>query len=118
MLMEAFTEIKSKGVTGIGVFDQLGRLIGNISASDLKVIGWDKNLSGFSKLGMSIKEFFDLHQRELIRVSPKTTLKTVLKQLVSTHAHRTYVTDSLGKPIGIISLVDLLNVVRLHSTPS
>jgi len=112
MLMEAFIEIKSKGVNGIGVIDQMGCLIGNISASDLKVIGWEKNLSGFSKLKMSIKEFFDLHRTELIRVSPKTTLKTVLEQLVSTHAHRTYVTDSLGKPIGVISLVNILGVVN------
>jgi len=55
MAFTAFTLMKEKNVSGVAVVDNEGKLIGNISSTDLKLVGFD--MSYFEFLGRSVKEY-------------------------------------------------------------
>ena len=44
-------------------------------------------------------------------VQPSATIEEVLMKITMTKSHRVFVVDTTGKPIGVISLVDLLDVI-------
>ena len=56
--MEAFKAMHKHGISAVGVVDDNGLLVGNISNTDLKVIG--HNASLMSHLYLPITEFLDL----------------------------------------------------------
>jgi len=66
---QAFKLMAEKKVNGIAVVNDLGELVGNISISDIKLIGWNAdfwNLMGFSYQGVSstiVQSSRKCHQR-------------------------------------------------------
>jgi len=116
--IDAFEVIRSKKVTGVAVVDQSGKLVDNISASDLKLVGADVEL--LSRVFMSVSEFLKVDnskERELIFVPTSATIGEVFEKIVSNKTHRVYVTDESNKPVGIISIGDVLESV-LNSVKS
>jgi len=117
--LEAFRLMDAKRITGLGIVDDSGRLVGNISARDLKLfvkqIDFDRLLQ---PLGEFIKE---LRQSAVdivsptISVFPEATFDLVVGKLAATRVHRIFVTDAEAtfRPIRVISLVDVLHLV-LH----
>lgn len=107
----AFRLIHERGVSAVGVVNAEGRLVGNVSASDLKAIGYDGKL--LARLFVPVSEFVKETRPEgvgAITVAPRTSFGQVLDKLVSNHIHRVYVVDESqgGKPIGVISLLEIL----------
>jgi len=105
----AFRSIHEHGVSAVGVVDGDGKLVGNVSASDLKVIGYDGKL--FSRLFVPVSDFVKETRPEgvgAICVTPRASFGQVLDKLVSNRVHRVYVVDENGKPIGVISLLEIL----------
>lgn len=107
----AFRLIHEHGVSAVGVVNAEGRLVGNVSASDLKAIGYDGKL--LARLFVPVSEFVKETRPEgvgAITVAPRTSFGQVLDKLVSNHIHRVYVVDESqgGKPIGVISLLEIL----------
>lgn len=77
----------------------------------------------FRFAGTTVLEFVQ-HSRELdgsqerpavVKVSPSTPLIDVFGKLVKTGLHRVYVADAEHKPVGVVSLKDLLRFVLKHS---
>mmetsp|Transcript_24448 Transcript_24448/g.34270 ORF Transcript_24448/g.34270 Transcript_24448/m.34270 type:complete len:334 (+) Transcript_24448:57-1058(+) len=113
-VIEAFQVIRSKGVSGIAVVNKHGKLIGNISASDLKQIGSNSDL--LHHLFVSTKDYlkYFLGVDRIPKpycVQPSATLEEALGLIIKTRAHRIYVVDEERHPIGVISLTDILKVV-------
>lgn len=105
----AFRLIHERAVSAVGVVDSEGKLVGNVSASDLKVIGYDGKL--LAHLFVPISDFVKITRPEgvsAITVSPSSSFSQVLDKLVSNHIHRVYVVDEQRKPIGVISLLEIL----------
>jgi len=119
--LDAFQQIHDKKVSAVGVVDDEGCLVGNISASDLKTICSDA--SEISRLFLPADKFLELNTPGA-RFGPASfslgtgnTFEDVLKALLLTQAHRLYVVDGSRKPVGVISLVDVLETI-VHQTSS
>jgi CBS domain-containing protein len=120
-VIEAFKKIWEKEVSGIAVVDNDGKLVGNISASDLnrthvKPIGGVihdlyQPIKQFNNIRVTMQErvmMAEMPKYEPITVNPDDTLDTVMKTTIDKRVHRVYWTDTAGKPVGVISLSDLI----------
>ena len=56
------------------------------------------------------EEFAKRHGRpnHLVFASPNETLSEIVTKLTNNHVHRLYILDDAKKPIGLVSLKDLL----------
>lgn len=117
--IEAFEYMIEKGVAGVAVVNDEGKLIGNISLIDLKAMAPDGSL--FWRLFHNVSGFLhkvDEHygQKRPSRVqycSPKQTFKEAITRMVEQNIHRMYVVDDEHKPIGVISSKDVLfNIIN------
>jgi len=113
--IEAFRIMDSKRITGMAIVNTAGRLVGNISARDLKA--FVKHID-FDRLMQPIGEFVsDLRKADLsdsksptISLFPDATFEHVVAKLVATRVHRIFVVDNEERyaPVRVISLVDIL----------
>ena len=116
----AFELMVSANVQGVAVVDSEGRLVGNLSVRDLKVLGPDVSL--FWRLQQSVKSFLrKVHEdnarrdsgrrhRHAVYVLPPATLKDIIATLDKYGIHRVYLVNNHAerKPVGVISLRDVL----------
>lgn len=115
--LEAFRVMDAKRITGLAIVDGHGRLVGNLSARDLKL--FVKHID-FDRLLQPVGEFIkDLRRSSIdisaptITVFPHDTFQLVVGKLAATKVHRIFVTDDEAhfRPIRVISLVDVLHAV-------
>jgi len=117
--IDAFNLIYSKKVSAVAVVDENGALVGNISVSDLKLIGYNAKL--LSRLFYPIEEFLKVitankeacrHTfKGILAVQKDSTMGEVVQKLVSTRTHRVYMIDADQKPIGVISNLEVLKAI-------
>lgn len=121
--IEAFRLINEKKITGIPVMDTDGTMITNISCSDLRDVATDPRL--FEYLHMPLDSFIPIMKSHInpkkessmnvmypkISCKFETTLRTVLGKLAATKIHRIYITDEHDNPVGIVSLIDIIEKV-------
>jgi len=118
--IEAFKVMHQNSIHGVGVTDEEGKLIANLSASNIKGI----TRRSFHLLRLSVGEFLRRDGQRMwwfypICVKETDSLKELILLFVATQKHRVYLVDNNEKPIGVISLTDVLNAVvtieNLHS---
>lgn len=125
---QAFKFMKEKNASAVGV-EENGVLVGNLSVNDLKLLGY--SLEYFSLLSLPVKQYLQeiyspKHQGKRLRArivqsvpqnqpppavlacSPHDTLGYVIKMLYLHRVHRYYIVDEKQKPIGVVSLHDIL----------
>jgi len=107
-LIKAFVTLLTHKITGLAVVDAHGRLVNNLSASDLK--GLTKE--NFWKLEIQIHQMLLSMGTKLppVVVSPNATLGEVMDKFQKFGIHRIFVVDEESKPVNVISLTDVLNV--------
>jgi hypothetical protein len=70
---------QSKNVSGVGVVNAEGKLIGCISVSDIKLLGW--NMEYWSMLGGSVKDYLQqLAARKDYRIMSKPLIQKISEQ--------------------------------------
>lgn len=138
IVIECFAHMIRKDVSGVGVVNGTGALVGNLSASDLRCILPEH----FGVLAMPVVEFLSLlyedadvadisgegdtsgthpffdSSREnvgykgspLVTCTAKSSLKEVMQKMCDGHVHRVYVISSSGKPEGVITVTDVLHL--------
>jgi len=122
---EAFQLMRDKKISGLGVVNDDGKLVGCISADDIKHLGYD--IRYFEMLKTSVSQYLesvryamrgqvgeeeaeDIIQREpVIACKVNTTLGQVVKMVSFYDIHRIFVTDESNTPQGIIALRDILH---------
>jgi len=127
-VIDAFKQIWDKQVTGIAVVDDTGKLVGNISATDLvrthvKPIGpilhdLYQPLKNFNNIRATTNDkvlMGDLPSYPPITVHPSDTLETVMKTVVDNKVHRVYLVDDSFKPVGVITLGDIIKMFAPQS---
>lgn len=115
--IRAFDRMLSKNITGVAVVDEQNRLVGNISARDLKFI--DSDGKWWARLLATAGEY--LHwmnfllpdpnrSKGAIFVTPTDTFEIVLKFLTKYHIHRVYIVNNEidMQPVGVIGLKEVL----------
>jgi len=103
-VISAFRAMIENHVSGLAVLHD-NEIVGNISASDIKELGFEFNL--FSRLFVSIKEFFGENMKPLQSVTPQTKFKDVVTLFLKNKVHRVYVVDEKDV-VGVITPSDIL----------
>lgn len=112
-LVDAFLKIYTYDVSGLGVVDKNGKLIGNVSASDFKDIGFSAGM--FKKLFIPIESFLNRKIEgesvpKLVWSYKTTHLSDILYKLRSNRVHRVYILDENDEPYGVVTMTDILNL--------
>lgn len=124
---DAFHLMAKRRITSVGVVDSAGRLVGNLSASDLRVrrarassacrrlrqhvVPWQGlTADSLVRFALPVLDFKPDHGK-LVTVHRSATLAHVLKELVTHQLHRVYEVDGAGKPLLIITLTDIMRLV-------
>jgi CBS domain-containing protein len=107
---QAFLEIHKHGSEGAAMVDSSGKLMANVSASNIK--GMTRR--NFQLLSRPLLHFLSRDRKRgwwhlPVCTSLDTTFETVILQFVATKIHRMYIVDDEGKPIGEISLSDVIH---------
>jgi len=110
--IDCFKVLNTKNLYGVGVVDDQGSLVGQTSSSDLKL--WLAN-PVFQHLDMPIVEWLNVIRRQnlvdkppVIVVQPNDTLGHTIGKLAATKMHRIFVVDDKRRPLGVVSLRDVL----------
>ena len=127
LAMEAFKLLEEKKVSAVAVVKSDGTIVGEMDSDSVKMIGIQ-----FSMLASPIWTCYELsgeamqqwnnttaHESRSDDVAPlpdntcslSTSMEDMVKTVVSGHHRRLWVVDDDKKPIGVISLTDLVNAV-------
>jgi len=113
--IEAFKSMVEHKVSAVGVVDEEGKLTGNISVKDIRVVA--ANPRFIQRLYWDVREFlFKINSERVNIVNPaiscsaKDTWGQVIQRLAASKVHRIYVVANFT-PISVISLFDALVVL-------
>lgn len=109
-LRTAFERMRENDISAVPVLDNQGRVRGNVSARDARLIVSSKKI--YNLLNMPISTYLsvvtDGAENSAVICKPSDTLETVIKTLVFSRIHRIYVVDDDGKPLRVVSLSNIL----------
>lgn len=105
-LKAAFQKMQSHRSSGLAVIDNNGHILGNISQSDLKVIGTEgENINNlFVKLN-EVRSF-----KQVISVGLGTTVGEAFKMLLENSIHRLYIVEN-NRAIKVITYLNLIKLM-------
>jgi CBS domain-containing protein len=113
--IDAFKVMHEHKISGVGVVDHSGILIGNLSARDLKHLD-ASNI--YSCMYASASSFIQRVRANMINIvhpaiscTTETDLGFVIGRLSANRIHRLYVCDKDLHPIGVIALRDVIQCV-------
>jgi len=110
--IDAFKAMTERGVSAVAVVDEAGKLIGNISVRDIRIVTADARL--VQRLYLGVREFiYKINSERVDIINPaiscsvRDTYGLVLQKLAASRVHRIYVVENFI-PIGVIALSDAL----------
>jgi len=117
---DAFKLMIDQKVSAVAVVDDKGVVVGSLSNSDIKFLGY--HVDYFDMLGRSVSNYLDALRiydanrtippnRDPVVCKELTTLRDVINTVCFYRIHRIYIVDDEGKPIGVVSLLDILKQV-------
>lgn len=124
LAIHAFWSMHFNKVSAVAVVDTDGKLLGNLSASDIRVClffdliyilqGIGSTERRFSSLLLPIGEFTQLDGPEFsnsaIGCKADTTFSEVVSLLTAKKIHRVWVVEN-DKPVGLVSTTDIMRVL-------
>jgi len=98
-------------MSALGVVDEKGELIANLSASDLR--GLTSNL--IHRLMMNVLDFLKESHRgnipPVISVTDRYTVREIMTKMLAFNVHRIWIIDGYNmKPIGVMTLTDIISL--------
>jgi len=107
--VDALERLYKNRISGLALVDHEFKLSGNLSASDLRGM----NPTAFDFFTGSIFQFLAKAitgwAKPTLSVGPGNTFADVIKTLADERVHRLYITDQMGHPLGLISLIDVIS---------
>eukprot|EP01102_Stenamoeba_stenopodia_P002834 TRINITY_DN1269_c0_g3_i1.p1 TRINITY_DN1269_c0_g3~~TRINITY_DN1269_c0_g3_i1.p1 ORF type:complete len:314 (-),score=57.67 TRINITY_DN1269_c0_g3_i1:193-1134(-) len=116
--IDVFRLLDNTKRTAVGVVEESGDIIGNVSGKDLKL--FISNNQSYDLLNMPIMGFLSRIRDENIDITAPTfcvcehdPLALLIGKLAATRVHRIYVTKSAEdyKPVRVVSITDILRTV-------
>jgi len=120
--LSCFLKMHMKKLSAIAIVDDLGKLCGNLSISDLK--GFQLFLNDFPDLLHPVEDFLRVIRKKqgrpdnfMVAVTSDTPVKEVINKFNEEIIHSVYIIDENMKLIGVFSLTDLLQqlIVDTHT---
>jgi CBS domain-containing protein len=125
-LIEAFKHIHMARVSGVAVVDKHGKLVGNVSATDMQSITLSDPKVILGELQSPISDFFRTkeksqvfgrgdrpHPFDPVTITPQDKLEEVANKLLTHKIHRVYVVNDEKKPLQVITSTDVLGQFAL-----
>lgn len=112
-LLDALELLMDKKSSCLGVVDEQGKLIGNLSASDLKGIRFLDD--GFNLLKSKVWDVlneFSKKSTNPVTVKVSNKFSDIIRMINDKNIHRIWVVDEAGAPITIITLTDVLKFLH------
>jgi len=119
-VIEALKKMSEYGVTSVAILDVFGDIIGNISMTDVKYIF---KHSRFMRLWSSCSQFLSMKLSQeglenqgkdkfpVFDVTQDCSLMYTIRKALATRVHRVWVVDENRKPIGLITLANIIQAV-------
>jgi CBS domain-containing protein len=97
-----------------------GAIVGNVSVSDVRALATDVLTPGGADAALSMPVMTFLGRgleapRAPITVKAADSLATLTSVMDGAHVHRVHVVDDAGKPIGVVTAMDVLRVLVARS---
>jgi CBS domain-containing protein len=114
-------------ISALPIVDAHGKLVGNLSATDIGIISPD-NISVLMKpVGEFVQDMQEIESTKLrspsakdeydrmsyifiVTAQPTDVLGPVLKRLCDSRVHRVWICDEQAKPIGVVSMSDAIRI--------
>lgn len=113
--LDAFSVLASSNLSGVPVVNSSGVIVSVLSTTDVRHV-WTANKFEFMDVtlsGVLHRAAGDGGPREPVVVSPTATIAEALFKLRDEHVHRVFVIDADRKPVGVISLKDIISSILL-----
>jgi len=126
MAIKAF-KLMGTGVTAVAVVNSSDQLVGNLSPSDIRVVGY--NLDFWEYLGLSCKDYLAkireyvtnsehnvnrfqwLASDDVVCINLNTSLLAAVRILTFFHLHHIFLTDDERHVLGILTIADVLRIM-------
>jgi CBS domain-containing protein len=116
-VIDALRKMATHQISGIAVVGEKGELLNNLSARDIEAVG--PSLEYFWRLYQTPRNFLKHevqmheghHPRIPVTLTGEDTIATALQRMVESHVHRLYIVDHDRKPIGVATILDLLQEI-------
>uniref|UniRef100_A0A6B2L9P8 CBS domain-containing protein n=1 Tax=Arcella intermedia TaxID=1963864 RepID=A0A6B2L9P8_9EUKA len=111
LAIHAFWLINFHHVHGVAIVEPSGKLIANLSASDIK--GLSSGSLPFSSLLLPLKEFMVKSKLSTpITATLDNTFFEIVQKLAVNRIHRLWLVDYHGKPTGVITLTAIMQFIK------
>ncbi|KAJ1910266.1 hypothetical protein IWQ60_010739 [Tieghemiomyces parasiticus] len=110
-VLRAYALMDQEDRSAAAVLDSEGRIVGNLSASDLRGLTEDN----LTSLMAPVKVFLaHLHSERgsVVTCKADDTLQILLDQVCSHAIHRSWVVDENCRPVGVITLTDIIALLN------
>jgi len=107
--LDAFSTLYLHRILGVAVVDDDYKLIGNLSASDFRG-ALTEDFAEFLKKPVS--HLLRLQKRRIVSCLPSARLSEILSLLKNEKVHRVYIVDDSDRPVGILSLTEIIQILR------
>lgn len=110
-------------LSGLPVVSANGQLVGDITNKDVRLmLTGVADSHGFDFVGLTVAQFVERLRNEVDErseerfwgshvVRPENNLEFVVDKMHEYHVHRVYVIDEENRPIGVISIKDVLSAL-------
>jgi len=112
---DAFEQMYERNLSALAVVDKNGILVTNLSSSDLKTLDEDNIGNITLKVNQFLLAAHGVKPAVPIVSKPGDHLEDILPKLLIAQVHRVWITDSVERPIGVVSLTDITKL--LTSSP-
>jgi CBS domain-containing protein len=108
-----------RNISSVPIVSDTGALVSVFSFSDLRVVAGKPITDANAALEKPVMWLISPHEGDKVTSIPRRPvvvmavdcLATVMELLVTTHVHRVYIVDHHMRPLGVISLTDVLRVL-------
>ena len=117
---DAYMKITTEGCSAVGVLDNDKKLLTTITTKDVRLLPRIEaaGLEGGSLLNMSAREYVSAIRLatekdgkahpSVVSVQDTTPLVSIIGRLAETRLHRVFIVDSTHRPVGVISVSDII----------
>eukprot|EP00996_Jenningsia_fusiforme_P004001 NODE_47_length_3844_cov_23.120158_g41_i0.p1 GENE.NODE_47_length_3844_cov_23.120158_g41_i0~~NODE_47_length_3844_cov_23.120158_g41_i0.p1 ORF type:complete len:1208 (-),score=183.67 NODE_47_length_3844_cov_23.120158_g41_i0:85-3708(-) len=116
--LHALMRLRKQNLTALGVVDRDGRLVGNLSASDVR--GFTvQNIMNFA---LPVERFLARRSEgvgappKIVTCTSRGSFLSVLQLCTYHRIHRVYIVNTRNEPVSVVTLTDLLRALVHHFT--
>jgi len=105
--MQGFFEMARQGIMAVAVVDEQNKLVGSLSASDLRGLS-EQTLSALTRPALEfIRATSGRDPMPPVRCLPTDTLEYAMDLVLKAKVHRVWVTDEGHHPVGVLAMTDI-----------